>query len=366
MKISFSICAFLVLAAVLSGCAAVGRQSRQPRASEGEQPGIPQDLAELITYAGLAPSSHNTQPWKIKILSDSEFIVQADPSRRLPEVDPEGRELLLSLGAFWENLEQAVAAFGFNAQVNILAASPKETDILRVKLIKKESSSIDIALDMMRKRVTDRRPYKKADLSPDDLEEFKALLPDHFFYFPKAGKEGKWIAESLVEANKKQAFNDAKQNELAQWLRFSSSEAKAKGDGLTAEALGLSTIEGFFWHTFMGKESALSPSFRETGVRNVVKQVNNCSGFVVITSENSGVAALLMAGRELQRFELKATELKVAFHPMSQLMEESPWKEQLQDKLGLKKPVQFIVRVGYAKEQLQPGIRRDIKGFVEK
>jgi nitroreductase len=74
---------------------------------------IPEHIAQILRYASLAPSSHNTQPWRVKIISDSEFIIQSDSTRWLPKVDPDNRELLLSIGAFWENLDQAALAFGF-------------------------------------------------------------------------------------------------------------------------------------------------------------------------------------------------------------------------------------------------------------
>lgn len=47
--------------------------------------------------ARLAPSVHNTQPWRFQLLRDR-LEVRLDPSRRLP-IDPHGRELVMSAGA---------------------------------------------------------------------------------------------------------------------------------------------------------------------------------------------------------------------------------------------------------------------------
>ena len=49
-------------------------------------------LAYCLRYAILAPSSHNTQPWRLA-LSDNRIELYADRARRLPVIDPEDREL---------------------------------------------------------------------------------------------------------------------------------------------------------------------------------------------------------------------------------------------------------------------------------
>jgi hypothetical protein len=99
-------------------------------------------------------------------------------------------------------------------------------------------------------------------------------------------------------------------------------------------------------------------------VENTKNQVNNCAGFVIITSDDVSVLSLLHSGREFERLLLKCTEHKIAVHPMSQLIEELPWKEQIGELLGLEKPVQFVLRVGYSKFQPKPSIRRPIEEFI--
>ena len=320
-------------------------------------------IIQILNYASLAPNSHNSQPWKIKVVSDSEFIVQSDPERWLSKVDPENRELLLSIGAFWENLEQAALALGFKPHTEILANSPKDIEILKIKLVKRIPQRND-RLKLIMERTTDRKPYEKKELQLSHLKELEKLLPDHFVYFSRKSKEGEWIANNLVEANKKQAFDDDKQKELAEWLRFSRSEVAEKRDGLTPEMLGMTGMVKFFWYTFMNRKNAFSRSFRNKGIENARNQVNNCSGFIVITSDDLSVHSMLEAGRNFEKLALKCTELGVAIQPMSQLMEESLWKEELESLLGLSKPVQLVLRVGYSKKRPERSVRRPVEEII--
>lgn len=56
----------------------------------------------LLRYAILAPSSHNSQPWRLKTTEDG-FDLMVDESRWLNHADPNRRELHLSLGCAVEN-----------------------------------------------------------------------------------------------------------------------------------------------------------------------------------------------------------------------------------------------------------------------
>lgn len=62
---------------------------------------------ELVRYATLAPSSHNTQCWRFR-LEEKAITLLPDLSRRCPAVDPDDHHLFVSLGCALENLIQAI------------------------------------------------------------------------------------------------------------------------------------------------------------------------------------------------------------------------------------------------------------------
>lgn len=99
-------------------------------------------------------------------------------------------------------------------------------------------------------------------------------------------------------------------------------------------------------------------------IENVRNQVNNCSGFIVIISDDLGVHSMLEAGRNFEKLALKCTELGVAIQPMSQLMEESPWNEELESSLELSKPVQLVLRAGYSRKRPERSVRRPVEEII--
>ena len=55
-------------------------------------------LMSILRHAVLAPSSHNSQPWRFEVV-DGALNLYADRARALPVVDPDDRELVISCGA---------------------------------------------------------------------------------------------------------------------------------------------------------------------------------------------------------------------------------------------------------------------------
>lgn len=80
-------------------------------------PSIRADYLFMIEQAVRAPSGHNTQPWKFRLFPDHIDILP-DFSRALPVVDPDHRELFVSLGCAAENLCIAAAHKGWLGKVS--------------------------------------------------------------------------------------------------------------------------------------------------------------------------------------------------------------------------------------------------------
>lgn len=326
---------------------------------------LPPRLCALLDRAATAPSSHNSQPWRVLVASDTSFRLEVDPARRLRAVDPGDRETLLSLGAFWENLDQAAAAQGWLVDAEIVPAPTNSVPVAVNFVLHRTDVPADSGerLKRLSSRSTNRGTFDTAAIRPEHLQILTRAVPGSA-WFPATSPQGKWIGNSLAEANDQQAKNDARQQELASWLRFSRQDARTRADGLTPEMMGKGALVQFWWYHFMDSTDVLKPWFRNASGTTARSQVEHCAGFLVLTSPDTSPASLLLAGREFQRLTLLSPTLGMALHPMSQLMEESPWKEGLSAKLGLFGNVQFVLRAGYATSLPRVSLRRPASAFA--
>ncbi|MEK9138579.1 MAG: hypothetical protein AAB393_15760, partial [Bacteroidota bacterium] len=78
-----------------------------------------EQLRFLIRFAILAPSSHNSQPWRFSIRGNR-ILLRANLDRALPASDSNHRQLFLSLGCALENLLVAADYYGFETTVSYL------------------------------------------------------------------------------------------------------------------------------------------------------------------------------------------------------------------------------------------------------
>ena len=72
-------------------------------------------LTDCVRLATLAPSLHNSQPWLFRI-GPSGIELYADRNRRLPVLDPSGREQLISVGAALFTLRLAIGSLRTEAR----------------------------------------------------------------------------------------------------------------------------------------------------------------------------------------------------------------------------------------------------------
>lgn len=97
-----------------------------------------------LELAGRAPSVHNTQPWRWQ-LGEAVIHLYADTARWLPATDPDGRDLLMSCGAWLHHLRTALAASDIGVTVDRLP-DPDDADLLAVVALRPGADGIDSTL----------------------------------------------------------------------------------------------------------------------------------------------------------------------------------------------------------------------------
>lgn len=86
----------------------------------------------LITTATRAPSVHNTQPWRFRV-GPSAIELYCDPRRKL-QMDPVGREMLISCGAALFGLRLAIRSLGYQPAVDLLPDPARLRLLARVSI----------------------------------------------------------------------------------------------------------------------------------------------------------------------------------------------------------------------------------------
>ena len=324
------------------------------------------DEKEILFLASLAPSGHNTQPWFVQYLEPYHWIIGNDKNKWLPAVDPTQRETILSIGAFMQNLEYAANSFGYACDWSLLATTNQDERVMEVKLVKKESkNAFDIA--KIKNRRTVRANFLSSVLQKEDLKYLVDSEPEFIHYLPATSKESQLIDEQTIEANRLQAYRNPAQQELADWIRFSSKDADKYRDGLTTGGMEIEGISGWVVRNFYGKDNVMKKDFRERGIDQIKKQVSESAGWILITSKGNSVATLLETGRRMQRLFLKVREKSIAIHPMTQILEESSTRQDLNQSVGINENIQFILRAGYLKNYPPPvSLRRPVDWFIRK
>lgn len=354
---------FLAAAGVplLSSCSGVKR-SDLPEAEEPLK-GVDEESAPILWYASLAPSGHNAQPWFVKVVGKGEWIIGGDPRRRLPAVDPDNRELLLSIGAFAENLSLAASVAGYDAAMEVIAKSPQDEEVIRVSLKKANPGTYPL------ERLTLRRTVKNGFLSREIAsQDVKVLSEPHagkLFYFPRGTDHARCIQEGTVESYRAQTYRDEAQRELAQWIRFSNGDARKHRDGLTTEGMEITGFSGWFVRQFMDQGDVVGERFRKQGIDIATQWAAEGGGWMIITSGGSGVADLIDTGRRFERTALLARERNLALHPMTQVLEEEKGRREIASNHGTDVIPQFVLRVGYLDKYPTPvSLRRPVASFV--
>jgi hypothetical protein len=277
------------------------RSLRRPIAvhnSEG-----PALLRELVRYATLAPSSHNTQCWKFR-LQERSITIEPDLTRRCPVVDPDDHHLFVSLGCATENLAHAALANGLQASAGY-DSTGAGTVAVRLEATEARSSPLFHA---MPERQCTRGDYDGQSLSTEELRllEQAGTSTDVRLLLLTESTAMEKVLEYVVTGNTAQMNNAAFVDELKAWIRFGADEAVRSGDGLFSGASGNPALPRWLGSRMMGM--FFTP---KTENDRYAKQIRNSAGIAVFVSGASDKAHWVEAGRSYERFALQATALGI-------------------------------------------------------
>ena len=336
----------MILSAAASGTAACSSNTDEQdiaRALRRPITALPVDRAgmmrELVRYATLAPSSHNTQCWTFH-LQDGSIAITPDLMRRCPSVDPDDHHLYVSLGCAAENLAHAALANGLQAVVRF---DPTGAGTVMVSLDATKPTTSALFQAIPQRQCT-RGDYDGRPISNEELHLLERAGTGNgvrvLLLTERAVME--MVLEYVVSGNTAQMNDPAFIEELTAWIRFGADEAARAGDGLFAGASGNPAMPRWLGRRMMGL------FFTPTSENDrYARQIRNSAGIAVFVGDVSDKAHWIEAGRCYERFALQATALGIRNAFVNQPVEVGAIRPRFASALGLggKRP-DLVVRFG--------------------
>ncbi|MDQ0922639.1 hypothetical protein QF038_001147 [Pseudarthrobacter sp. W1I19] len=281
---------------------------------------------DLVDDVRWYPSPHNSQPIKLRAISDTAAVVYYDLDLGLPAESfgiPFGH---VCAGVFLESLSVVAAARGYRIIETLehsdmdFAAADRLHLIGTVRLEPtagddEVQSTAQQRLAAFRSRRTSRLPYDSKIVGNELLASASSIAAAQGYEFRSTTDAH--IVSLLVQINQKTLFsdlrNDAVYAEIMHWLRFSKDEAAALADGLSAETMIMPgpVLRFAMRHRGLWSFPLIGGLIRAIYLRTMrgVRQLGWLEGSF------AGPADYLEAGRTFMRVWLFFTEKGVCLHP---------------------------------------------------
>lgn len=307
----------------------------------------------LLRYAVLAPSNRNTQPWVFRIATDG-VEVFADYSRRLRILDPDDRELVMSVGAAITNFRVSAAHFGFETTMQYERRPGKWIPVARISV--RKTSTPDRALGALfgtiTKRHTNRALFDGEPLEPRAVSQ----ICDVVERFPETlrlilSRDKPHTADMIEQAERTQMAQPAFRAEIAALIGNDDKRA----DGLSPDAVGVPP--------FLSAEASWIVRQFDIGAgqgRRDRRLAESASALLLVTAEDDRVS-LIRAGEALEILLLTIAGAGLQYSFLNQPVQVKEMRDRIRAMAGGTHPPQLLLRIGHARPVRRPTPRRRVE-----
>ena len=373
----------LLAAAAVSPLAACSEDYPEEAVAAWRGPDSAADLRRwALGHAILAPNSHNRQPWLADLREADAIVLRIDRDRLLPETDPWFRQIVVSQGTFIEALILALRQRGLEPAVALFpegefaARAVDDRPVARITWSAAAAPQRDPLFDQLLRRHTAKVDYDTTrPVAAETLERLRGALADPQVRFGATVEPARLetLRTLCWEAARVELSTPRTVMESIRLTRVGPTEIARYRDGISVNSAlpRLADAVGAF-------DRSRPPAEGSTAYRQMMARFEGHSrsamGFVWLSTPRPADgprAAEVRAGRAYMRLQLKATELGLQVHPMSQAVQEFPEMKTHYDRVhellvrrpAVEETVQMLCRVGYAPAQ-QHTPRRGVEAIV--
>lgn len=300
-------------------------------------------LQFLVRFAVLAPSSHNTQPWKF-VVYDNEILLSPDFSRALPKSDSNHRQLFISLGCTLENI--IIAADYYNLETQIENSSG-EGNAMRILFNEKEAvnnPNNNHLIFSIAKRQTSRGKYERKLPDNNFLELIKKIASEGVLIDVVSDEQKKnAIADLVIYAGITAMNSHEFRSELSNYIKSNITKSPLGMPGFT---LGIPTPVSFIMSKAI-KHFNLSKLSKKQD-EDLLKKFTPLFG--IISTKRDGKKDWIEAGRMYERIALESEKHKVKTAPLAAVVQTGNFYQDLQKIIGTAFRPQVFFRMGYCEK----------------
>jgi nitroreductase len=299
-------------------------------------------LAAAAQFAGLAPSIHNTQPWRWR-LRGRVLELRAERERQLGVTDPSGHLLLISCGAALHHATTALAAEGWRTEVQRIPDRSDENLLATITVTGEAPASTEAmrAVQILRIRHTDRRPVSDVAPAADAVAAVATAAAAAGANLHRLRSDD--VIELAAVADRAQEIELADpgwQAELAYWA----GGTRAGGAGVPDSAIPDEPVASTVPSRNFGRRGAMPVSAGHDGA----------AVYGVLFGPDDSRGGWLRAGEALSAAWVAAIEQGLSVVPMSAAVEIPVTRQSLRRVLGNVAEPYLALRLGIADSD-EPG-----------
>lgn len=349
-------------------------KDKRPNPSNFKQP-----ILKAIAIGVNAPSPHNTQSWKFKILNDNEMMFYVDENILLSATDPPSRQIHIGAGCFIETLVIGTTTFGYETKIKYFPTGYNSSSdfgikpVAKISLTKKDISEHPLAKQIYKRR-TNRREYKGGIITQNEFNNIEKLInASHSkMNFINRENEMRPYLDIFYKGFEIESKTYRTNEETRYLFRYSEKERAKKRDGISIPQMGYKGVTKWLAENSLAngnKEKWHSEKSISLSLKSVLKGIESAKGIILWKTAQNNFIDWIKIGRDYAQFNLITTSMNLYVHPYNQAIQEYNEMKSIREELNTltqiknEEKIQMIVRIGRCSTPYY-SYRRNVKNYL--